>query len=87
MSAKKLLDHYFCQTLHYYLGQRKTGKSCRIYLMYKDKIQGAIHMIELLDCDSDLKNHAFDFYNFISHLDDKSTDEIIAKLSETRAKT
>lgn len=87
MNAEKLLKHYFCQTLHYYLGQRKTGKSCPIFMMYKDKFQGAVNMIELLDCDKNLKSHAFDLYQFITKLDEKNSDEIVAKLSETRAKT
>lgn len=84
MGALKLLNHYLCQALHFYL---ENGASCSFFKMYKDKICGAVAVIELLECDNCLKNQADHIYDFINNIKDQSASKIEQKLAETREKS
>lgn len=84
MGALKLLNHYLCQALHFYL---KNGASCPFFKMYQDKLCGAIATIELIECDSSLKIQAAHIYDFINNIKHKTATEIETKLAETREKS
>lgn len=81
--AIKLLNHWLNQALHYYIA---SGEFCPFFKMYKDKLNGAIAMIEQLDCDAELKAEASKIYHFINNIKYKTTDEIEHKLVEIREK-
>lgn len=84
MNALKLLNHYICQCLHFYL---KNGASCPFFKMYQDKLCGAVAAIELIECDGSLKEQAAHFYDFINNIKDQSASKIEQKLAETREKS
>lgn len=84
MSAIKQLNHYFRQSLHFYLSQMEHGEDHAFHLMYKDKFLGAVSMIETLPFDSELKQHAQTLADFIAALPRKTRAEIIAMLETTR---
>lgn len=82
--AIKLLNHWLNQALHYYIAN---GEFCPFFKMYKDKLNGAIAMIEQLDCDAELKAEASKIYEFINNIKPKKSAEIKQKLAETREKS
>lgn len=81
MAQIKLLNHWLCQAIHYFL---ENGEFCPVHRMYKDKLSGAITMIEQLECDAELKQHAAEIDDFISKIKYKPKAEIKNRLAKTR---
>lgn len=84
-SAKRQLDHYFCQTLFFYIKSKENQADNIFRRMYSDKFSGAVAMVDLLPCDGELKIYATELADFIDKLNSKSNAEIIEMLDEKRS--